>query len=170
MIKKVIKYVLALTFGIIVGILSKYCDIASGNLSYFGLISSGVLIWLVLGTYILIKSNNRNDFNFFYLLFMLGMMVSYYLYSFFIVEYINRKVILFWVLILLISLVIGNIFYNKRFTKLFRFIYVIASIICIMFDAIVVNGVQLFCVVPEIIVATILFVFICKKKQIFASY
>ncbi len=164
MIKKIIKYVLALTFGIIMGILSKYCDIASGNLSYLGLISSGILTWLVLGTYILIKSNNRNDFNSFYLFFMLGMMVSYYLYSFFVVEYINSKVILFWVLMLLISLIIGNVFYNKRFTKLFRFIYVIAAIVCIIFDAILVNGVQLFCVVPEIIVATILFILICKKK------
>lgn len=163
MIKKIIKSSIALMLGVLMGFLSKSCDVSSITIFYyFGIMTSGVLIWLVLGTFILIKSNNRSEFNFLYLLFMVGMMVSYYLYSLFVVKYINNKVILFWIIMLLISLIIGNIFYVKRNTNLFKLMYCFGAIIFIVFDAFFINGFLFSVIIPEIILAICMFLILRK--------
>ena len=92
-----IKSFLALISGIVIGILSKWGDVVPvGNIiNYFGLISSGIVLWLVIGTILIIKSKTRKEFNIIYLSFMISMLLSYYLFSALVVKYLVPKIIFF---------------------------------------------------------------------------
>ena len=57
-----------------------------------------------------------------------SMLVSYYLYSKYVIGYYYSKIVWFWIIMLFITAIIGNIFYKVRNTKLFR-IEIILSII-----------------------------------------
>ena len=48
----IIKSILAVILGLVIGIFSKWGDVMSGDnvISYFGLISTGLVIWLAIGT------------------------------------------------------------------------------------------------------------------------
>ena len=52
----VVKSILAVAIGIVIGIFSKWGDVISGNnvISYFGLISTGLVIWLVIGSLLIL--------------------------------------------------------------------------------------------------------------------
>lgn len=158
----IIKSVFILIAGVIIGILSKWGDIIPGMnfIHYFGLISSGVLIWLIIGTLFILKSKNRIEFNVLYSVFMIAVLISYYLFSELTIKYIYTKIIIFWIIIFIGSIVLGNIIFNKKYTNIFRILYIIAAIVFIVFDAIKVNGVQLQVVIPEILLSIIILVLI----------
>lgn len=162
---KLLKITIIIITGILIGILSKWGDIIPGDniIKYFGWISSGIILWLVIGTLFIILSNNKKSFNIYYLLFMISMLISYYLFSYIIVNYIYFRIIKFWIIMFICSLILGNILYNKRYTKLFLILFIITSIIFIIFDAIKINGVILQAIIPEIILV-ILTIFIINKK------
>lgn len=161
----IIKSVLALIAGVIIGILAKWGDVIPGMnfIYYFGLITSGVLIWLIIGTLLILKSKNRIEFNVLYSAFMIPMLISYYLFSALIVKYIYTKIIIFWLIIFICSVVLGNIIFNKKYTNIFRIIYILAAIVFIVFDAIKINGIQLQVVIPEILLSIIVLVLINKN-------
>lgn len=140
--------------GIILGILSKYGDVAYSNsiFYYFGLVSSGLMLWLFIYVFIIIRSKCKRNCLINIFILMLSMFISYYLFSYFYVHYIYKRIILFWIGILLISIFGVSFVYNIRYSKLFRFGYVILSIICIIIDALYVNGVSIFIVLIELVI------------------
>ena len=167
--KQIIKIIFLIIIGAIVGVLSKWGEVIAGMnfLHYFGLISSGVMLWLVIGILLLVKSETRKEFNILYFSFMTSMLISYYLFSALIVKYIYIKIIIFWIIMLMCSIILGNIIFNKRHTKLIRNLYIIASMILIIYDAIIINGIQMEIVIIEMMLSLITLTLINKeiKKQ-----
>ena len=167
--KQIIKIIFLIIIGAVIGVLSKWGDvIAEMNfLHYFGLISSGIVLWLVIGILLLVKSETRKEFNILYFSFMTSMLISYYLFSALIVKYIYIKIIIFWIIMLMCSIILGNIIFNKRHTKLIRNLYIIASMILIIYDAIIINGIQMEIVIIEMMLSLITLTLINKeiKKQ-----
>ncbi|HIR49422.1 MAG TPA: hypothetical protein IAB35_05525 [Candidatus Faecimonas gallistercoris] len=167
--KQIIKIIFLIIIGAVIGVLSKWGDVIAGMnfLHYFGLISSGIVLWLVIGILLLVKSETRKEFNILYFSFMTSMLISYYLFSALIVKYIYIKIIIFWIIMLMCSIILGNIIFNKRHTKLIRNLYIIASMILIIYDAIIINGIQMEIVIIEMMLSLITLTLINKeiKKQ-----
>lgn len=167
--KQIIKIIFLIIIGAVIGVLSKWGDVIAGMnfLHYFGLISSGIVLWLVIGILLLVKSETRKEFNILYFSFMASMLISYYLFSALIVKYIYIKIIIFWIIMLMCSIILGNIIFNKRHTKLIRNLYIIASMILIIYDAIIINGIQMEIVIIEMMLSLITLTLINKeiKKQ-----
>ena len=167
--KQIIKIIFLIIIGAVIGVLSKWGDVIAGMnfLHYFGLISSGIVLWLVIGILLLVKSETRKEFNILYFSFMTSMLISYYLFSALIVKYIYIKIIIFWIIMLMCSIILGNIIFNKRHTKLIRNLYIIASMILIIYDAIIINGIQMEIVIIEMMLSLITLTLINQeiKKQ-----
>lgn len=87
----VVNKLLYTVLGIVLGILSKYGDVAYSNsiYYYFGFISSGLMLWLFIYVFIIIKSKCKSNCLINILLLMLSMIISYYLFSYYYVNYIN---------------------------------------------------------------------------------
>ena len=68
---------------------------------------------------------------------------------------------------LMCSIILGNIIFNKSHTKLIRNLYIIASMILIIYDAIIINGIQMEIVIIEMMLSLITLTLINKeiKKQ-----
>lgn len=68
---------------------------------------------------------------------------------------------------LMCQIILGNIIFNKRHTKLIRNLYIIASMILIIYDAIIINGIQMEIVIIEMMLSLITLTLINKeiKKQ-----
>lgn len=150
MMKKLIYIIL----GIIIGLLSKYSDIAYCNSLYYylGLISSGLVIWLFIYIIIITKSTNKTDCLINIILFIIPMLTSYYLFSYYFIHYLYKKIIYFWIIIFLLSLFIINIIFNKINNKLFNIIYILLSIILIIIDSLYINGINIIIITIELII------------------
>lgn len=147
--------------------LSKWGDVIPGDniIKYFGWISTGVVIWLSIGSYLIVNSNNRKDFNIVYSLFMISMLISYYLFSLIVVKYIYVRIIIFWIIMFIGSIILSNIIYNKRHTNLFLILYVLSSIIFLIYDAIEVNGLALQAFIPELLLSIFVLLNIIKSNK-----
>ena len=167
--KQIIKIIFLIIIGAVIGVLSKWGDVIAGMnfLHYFGLISSGIVLWLVIGILLLVKSETRKEFNILYFSFMTSMLISYYLFSALIVKYIYIKIIIFWIIMLMCSIILGNIIFNKRHTKLIRNLYIISSMILIIYDEIIINGIKKEILIIEMMLSLITLTLINKeiKKQ-----
>ena len=60
------------------------------------------------------------------------------------------------------SLILENIIYGKKNTNLFRILFVLASIIFLIYDAIEINGINLKAVIPELLMVIYDLVIISK--------
>lgn len=160
----IIKSVLAVVFGIVIGVFSKWGDVIPGDnlIKYFGWISTGVIIWLVIGSFLIIKIKNRKEFSIVYSLFMISMLISYYVFSFLVVKYLVQKIVIFWIIMFIGSLILGNIIYDKKNTNLFRILFILASIIFLIYDAIEINGINLIAIIPEVLMVVYLLIIISK--------
>lgn len=137
--------------GAVFGILAKYGDIAYANsiFSFFGLLTSGFAIWLVIGTAIIYISSSRKQLSVLLSSFMLPMLLAYYIFSVLAVKYFNIKIALFWCAAFACSLAIGNIIFPKRHTRLFVALFILASAAFVTADAIMINGVNLLLILCE---------------------
>ena len=162
----IIKSVLAVVFGIVVGIFSKWGDIipCDNLIKYFGWISTGVIIWLVIGSFLIIKTQYRKEFSIVYSLFMISMLISYYVFSLLVVKYLVQKIIIFWIIMFIGSLILGNIIYDKKNTNMFRILFILASIIFLIYDAIEINGINLIAIIPEVLM--VVYILIITSKSI----
>lgn len=151
--------------GAIFGILAKYGDIAyaSSIFSYFGLLTSGFSIWLVIGTAIIYISGSRKQLSVLLSSFMLPMLLAYYLFSVLVVKYFNIKIALFWCAAFACSLAIGNIIFPKRHTRLFVTLFILASAAFVTADAIIINGVNILLILCESALCTIATILISRK-------
>ena len=161
----IIKSLLAVVFGIVIGIFSKWGDVIPGDnlIKYFGWISTGVIIWLVIGSFLIIKTKNRKEFSIVYLLFMISMLISYYIFSLLIVKYLVKRIVIFWIIIFIGSFILGNIIYGKKNTNLFRILFILASIIFLIYDAIEINGINLIAIIPELLMVVYALIIISKS-------
>ncbi len=161
----IIKSLLAVVFGIVIGIFSKWGDVIPGDnlIKYFGWISTGVIIWLVIGSFLIIKTKNRKEFSIVYLLFMISMLISYYIFSLLIVKYLVKRIVIFWIIIFIGSFILGNIIYGKKNTNLFRILFILASIIFLIYDAIEINGINLIAIIPELLMVVYVLIIISKS-------
>ena len=161
----IIKSILAVVFGIVIGIFSKWGDVIPGDnlIKYFGWISTGVIIWLVIGSFLIIKTKNRKEFSIVYSLFMISMLTSYYVFSLLIVKYLVKRIVIFWIIIFIGSFILGNIIYGKKNTNLFRILFILASIIFLIYDAIEINGINLIAIIPELLMVVYVLIIISKS-------
>ena len=161
----IIKSILAVVFGIVIGIFSKWGDVIPGDnlIKYFGWISSGVIIWLVIGSFLIIKTKNRKEFSIVYSLFMISMLISYYVFSLLVVKYLVKRIVIFWIIIFIGSFILGNIIYGKKNTNLFRILFILASIIFLIYDAIEINGINLIAIIPELLMVVYVLIIISKS-------
>ena len=150
-----IKSSLLFLFGIAIGVLAKWGDIIPGMnpIHFLGLISSGIVIWLAIGTLLMIESKSRVEFNVLYSVFMLAMLTSYYLFSAAFAEFLNTRVMLFWFAMFACSVVLGNVLFHKRNTKSCLVLYAMAALCFLVLDAVWINGIQLQAVIPEVLLS-----------------
>ena len=93
--KEKLKILVMIIFGIIIGIFSKYSDTSGKTFShYFGILSSGIFLWFFTAALILYLAKNRKSFNLYYLSFMGSMLVSYYLYSKYVIHLFTKSTVL----------------------------------------------------------------------------
>lgn len=166
--KTFFKAILAMLFGIVIGIFSKWGDVIPGDniIKYFGWISSGIIIWLVIGSILIIKAQDRKEFCILYSLFMISMLAAYYVFSKTVVNYLNSRIIMFWVAVFVGSLIIGTIIFGKRHTKLFRYLFILAATFFVVFDAIKINGIAIEAVIPEVLLSIICVILINKNIKV----
>ncbi len=163
--------------GIFSGILSKYGDLAepSSLFSCFGLLSSGILIWLVICTGIMFVSSSKSQSALSVAVYIFPMLASYYLYSAIVINYIWRNAIIFWLIMGVISYILAYCFYEKRYSPKFKFLFSGAACVLIIYDAIVINEMiinyklvlnekNIFVISIEIILAIVAF-FVIKNKS-----
>ena len=94
---------------------------------------------------------------------MLPMLLAYYIFSVLVVKYFNIKIALFWCAAFAGSLIIGNIIFPKRYTKLFEALFIIASVVFIILDAIIINGVNILLILCESALCIIAIILISRK-------
>lgn len=94
-------------FGIIIGLIAKYSNEVFGNTFYdkifhsIDLVTAGLFIWLVLCYIITNISENKYLATLNVITFLTFMMIAYYLYCYFILNYFPYKKIIFWSLMLI---------------------------------------------------------------------
>ena len=126
--------------GIIFGILAKAGDVAvqggilRDTFHSFGTVSTGAFIWVVICTLIAISSKNRiwagvNVFSF-----LAAMIFAYYLYSYFIVEYLALSVVKFWIIMLLPSTILGVIVWNIKVSRILKYVVITLGTIVMIYD------------------------------------
>lgn len=150
--------------GLILGVSSKYGDIAYANsfFSYFGLFSSGILMWLVLCSVILFLSETKKGAKLLILCLMVPMLISYYLFSYLMVNYFSIKVFIFWTVMLLLSLLVTHFVWDIRFTPKFRMLFIIGAVLSVIYDAFIVNSFEFLVMIPEVAVSVIMLYYINK--------
>lgn len=162
--------VVCIIFGLIMGILSKLTDVVVqgtlwGNICWnFGLVTSAFLIWCVIGYAIAVSSKSLiaaliNNFSFY-----LSMLISYYIYSHFVVHYLEWKIVLFWVA-MLVAVLVTTVFIKlfKRF-KPFRILCNCFLCLIFAFDTFVMQGLESISLIMEAILLIIALVLVNKKK------
>lgn len=128
-----------IAIGAILGVISKQGDVAHqgtipGNLlSALGLVTSSFFIWIVACIIISTQSESValaaiNVFSF-----LASMLLTYYLYSYYVVGYLIIRVVKFWAVALIPSAALGAVVYKIKTNKLLRrTVLIIASLIMLV--------------------------------------
>ena len=94
---------------------------------------------------------------------MISMLVAYYIFSAVVVKYFFRKIVIFWIIMFIGSLILGNLIYSKKNTNLFRILFILVSIVFLVYDAIEINGINLRAIGPELLMVIIDLIVINKS-------
>ncbi|MFI3115705.1 MAG: DUF6518 family protein [Clostridia bacterium] len=120
---KVIFSVAVLILGIALGVFSKFLDETASNLLPifieqldFGNFFSRMGIWIFIATCISFYSKNPTRAGLNVLLFFIGMVSSYYLYTVFISEFFPKSYMMIWILITVLSPFLGVICWYAKGT------------------------------------------------------
>jgi hypothetical protein len=130
-IKEYVLVVCIIILGIIIGILSKVGDVSGqgsvlGDTLYaFGYVSSGFFIWVVICTIIAVIAKNQIWAGVNVFLFLTSMILSYYFYSYLIVEYLEWSIVKFWVVMLIPAAILGAIVWKIKTNQPMKFLVVI---------------------------------------------
>jgi len=168
--REYIRLLCIIALGIVFGVLSKAADVAvQGNILgniffYFGLISSGFFIWVVICTIISILSKNKiwAMVNVFF--FLAAMILVYYLYSYFIVNYLVLSVIKFWIIMLVPSTILSFVVWNIKISRVLKYTVIAIGAVIMVFDMFVFQGAVIGAMVIDIILYAIFLSFILSKR------
>ncbi len=132
--KKVIHSIFVFTVGILLGVLSKILDETASNLLPtlieqldFSNFFSRLGIWIFIATCISFYSKNPIRAGINVLLFFIGMVSSYYLYTVFIAGFFPKSYMMIWIIITLFSPFLGAICWYAKGTHIVS--VVISSVI-----------------------------------------
>ena len=126
--------------GIICGILSKAGDVAGqgdfiGDTLYaFGCVSTGFFIWVVICTLISMLSKNQFWASVNVFIFLSAMILAYYLYSNFIVDYFSWSAVKFWIVMLIPASISGAIVWNMKTNKLLKYLVLVIGTLVFVYD------------------------------------
>ena len=128
-----------IAIGAILGVISKQGDVAHqgtipGNLlSAIGLVTSSFFIWTVACIIISMQSERADLAAINVFSFLASMMLTYYLYSHYVVGYLIIRVVKFWAVALIPSAALGAVVYKIKTNKLLRrTVLIIASLIMLV--------------------------------------
>ena len=135
-----------LVLGVACGVLAKAGDVAVqgrflGNILWsFGTVTTGVFIWMVICTAIAILSHNKiwSAVNIFW--FLAAMIFAYYLYSHFIVDYLVWRVVKFWLIMLIPSMIAGFIVWHIKTVCVLKYIVIALGTVTMIFDMFILQG------------------------------
>lgn len=66
-------------------------------------------------------------------------------------------------------LILGNIIYDKKNTNLFRILFILASILFLIYGAIEINGINLIAIIPEVLMVVYILIIINKSMKKFKN-
>jgi len=155
--------------GFVFGILSKAGDVAvqgyflGDTLYAFGLVTSGIFIWVVVCTAISILSKNKfwAAVNIFF--FLASMLLAYYLYSYFVVDYLVLRVVKFWIIMLIPALVLGIIIRSVKTNKILRYAAIFTGTLIMIVEMFVFQGGFFAAIIIDIILYVIFLRLITSK-------
>jgi hypothetical protein len=168
--KRYILTFILLVIGALFGILSKAGDVAvQGNiigntLHTFGLVTSGLFIWIVVCTGISIMSKSRIFAVINLFCFLTAMLLAYYLYSYFVVEYLVMRIVKFWAIMLIPATLSGCIMWNVRANKILKRIVIIAGTLVMCFD-IFAQGLLITVMAMEAVIYVLFLMMILSKRS-----
>jgi len=159
-----------IVLGIGVGFLAKAGDVApQGNLVgntlwSFGVVSTGFFIWVVICTVIAILSHDKiwSAVNIF--LFLAAMIFAYYLYSHFIVGYLVWRVVKFWLVMLIPSMILGFIVWHIKTIRILKYIVIALGTVIMIFDMLVLQGAIPIAMLIDIILYVIFLVLVLSER------
>lgn len=171
MSKRIRNSIIVVIIGIALGVLSKLGDVSTqgtliGNIGFsFGLVSSGFTIWIFMCLLISNKSSDRKNAIINVILFLLSMLISYYIYSKFIVDYLSLRIVKFWLLMLIPSAIASYLVFDiKNKNNIFKAFALIVSVVLSVYGIIFIEGIDFYSLIFEIVLLICIFIIIFKKK------
>lgn len=170
--KEILIFILSVISGSFLGFLSKYGDVAiMGSLfgdimSAFGNLTSAFFIWIAACAIIVLYSEKRIYSSLNVFAFLLSMLITYYLYSSLVVEYLSVRVTVFWAIMLLPSAILACIVWGMRQNKKLRNAVIALSTLEMVFDVFILQGGEPFGImITAVLYFVLIFCIITKTKQ-----
>lgn len=138
--KEILLLICTVLLGAGLGVLSKCGDVAVtggffGNLLFsFGQISSGFFIWIVLCLLIAVSSDTRLTAALNVGVFLLSMLTGYYLYSYYAVHYLVKKIVVFWTAAILPASLAGFVVHNIGESKRLKIAVTVTGLAALLYD------------------------------------
>ena len=156
--------------GAILGVISKQGDVAIqgtilGNLLFaLGLVTSGFFIWIVACIIISTQSESATLAAINVFSFLASMMLTYYLYSYYVVGYLIIRVVKFWAVALIPSAVLGAVVFNIKTNKLKRRAVLITASLIMLIEMFYLQGALPAAIVIDGIIYAALLIYIKYLK------
>lgn len=166
--KYMIRFIISVLLGLIMGVVSKAGDVAVQGTFYgdllwnMGLVTTGFLIWCLVGYFNAITCKNLKSALINNTLFFLSMLLSYYLYSYFVVGYLNRRIVVFWLMMIIPVLIATKLIRKYQRNKKFKALTITAVGILFLTDVIIIQGFELISLIIELILMTGIMIMIVK--------
>ena len=165
------RIIVSLLLGLISGVISKAGDVAAtvtfgGDVLWnIGLITSGFLIWCLIGYYNAASGQSLKQAVVSNAVFFASLFVSYYLYSYFIAEYFNIRIVLFWLLMLIPVMVLTYLLRKYRGNRIFTALSLAAACGLFILDVFFIQGIEWIPLLFEILLLTCIIVLIIKYNS-----
>ena len=133
---------LGIAFGVLAkaGDVSGHGDIIREIFSSFGTVSTGVFIWAVVCTIIAVLSPNKVLAAVNVFLFLSAAIISYYLYSYFVVHYFVWRIAKFWLIMLVPSMILGFIVWHVKVSRVLKYLTIIFGTLIMIYDIFFLQG------------------------------
>lgn len=159
-----------IAIGAILGVISKQGDVATqgtipGNLLFaLGLVTSGFFIWIVVCIIISTQSESATLAAINVFSFLASMLLTYYLYSYYVVGYLIIRVVKFWAVALIPSAALGAVVFNIKTNKLKRRAVLITASLIMLIEMFYLQGALPAAIVIDGIIYAALLIYIKYLK------
>lgn len=142
--------------GILLGIFSKAVDFGSygaeiGWIYAIGLVTSGFTPWVLLASYIALKSKSDIRAALRVGIFLLTMLIGYYIYSFVFANYLSLRVVKFWLIMVIPSVVLAYFCRRIKANKFLRFFAMLFAAVLSLYSIVRIESLQIQCILIEVI-------------------